>query len=201
MITQIYDVSIPSDVISLLSSLIGRKLVNMVRFNSEPVERLINEFEIEVKDLFSLCDGGILLYFEDGLVIGFGENPRKNSLVIWVEKNEIGQSADWLLEEWDEALPFYAKDFDQLKIFLGKTIISISIIKEIDINDENPKIDNLPSERGVLLQFTGELSFIISYGLNSKSHNVEIISPEQIHVYFNDRLVYKNVNHDTDNIL
>lgn len=52
------------------------------------------------------------MYFEDGLVVGFSDDPSGNTLVLWVEKNEMGQTAEWLLENWDESIPFYAKDFE-----------------------------------------------------------------------------------------
>ena len=50
MTTPVYDTSIPSDAKPLLSSLIGRKLVKMIRFNDDPIERLVDVFEIEPKD-------------------------------------------------------------------------------------------------------------------------------------------------------
>lgn len=112
---------------------------------------------------------------------------------MWVERNEIGERRDWLLEEWDEAIPFNAKDFEPWKHFLGQTITSVTIIKEIDINDENPKIDSLPSERGVMLGFDNGLSLIISHGLNDNTDGTTITTPDQIDAYFKDRLVYTRV--------
>ncbi|WP_029103838.1 hypothetical protein, partial [Moraxella caprae] len=98
-----------------------------------------------------------MVYFEDGLVIGFSDDPSGNTLVLWVEKNEMGQTAEWLLENSDESIPFYAKDFEQWSVFLGKEVRSVSIIKEIDVNNENPRIDSLPSERGILFGFDNRL--------------------------------------------
>lgn len=62
MTTPVYDTSIPSDAKPLLSSLIGRKLVKMIRFNDDLIERLVDMFEIEPKDFFVLCLGPIILY-------------------------------------------------------------------------------------------------------------------------------------------
>lgn len=193
MITPIYDLSTPSKLTSLLSSLKGRKITNMIRFNTESIDDLINYFEIDPKDFFSLSNGSILVYFEDGLVIGFSDDPSGNTLVLWVEKNEIGQTTEWLLETWDESIPFYAKDFEQWNVFIGREVRSVSIIKEIDINNENPRIDSLPSERGILFGFDNELSLIISYGLNSPSYDTTVINLEQIDPYFGDRLIYIDV--------
>lgn len=193
MITPICDLSTPSKLTILLSSLKGRKITNMIRFNTESIDDLINYFEIDPKDFFSLSNGSILVYFEDGLVIGFSDDPSGNTLVLWVEKNEIGQTTEWLLETWDESIPFYAKDFEQWNVFIGQEVRSVSIIKEIDINNENPRIDSLPSERGILFGFDNELSLIISYGLNSPSYDTTVINLEQIDPYFGDRLIYIDV--------
>ena len=131
MITPIYDVSIPSKLVGLLSSLKGRKITNMVRFSTETIDSLINDFDIEPKDFFSLSNGSVLVYFEDGLVIGIGDDPSANTLVLWVEKNEAGDSAEWLLEKWDEALLFYAKDFEQWNIFWDKKFIQFVSLKKL----------------------------------------------------------------------
>lgn len=193
MITPIYDLSTPSKLISLLSSLKGRKIADIIRFNTESIDDLINYFEIDPKDFFSLSNGSILVYFEDGLVVGFSDDPSGNTLVLWVEKNEMGQTAEWLLENWDESIPFYAKDFEQWGVFLGKEVRSVSIIKEIDVNNENPRIDSLPSERGILFGFDNELSLVISYGLNNPSYDTTVIKLEQIDSYFKHRLIYIDV--------
>lgn len=190
MITPIYDTSIPSHAIPLLSSLVGRKLVNMVRFNYHEIEHLLEVFEIEPKDFFSFSLGAILFYFEDGLVFGGSSNPHENTVVVWVEKNEIGETTEWLQEQDLTAKPFYAQDFERWKDFLGQTISSVKILKQIDIYNENSKIDNLPSERGVILNFENGLSLIISHGLNDNSDDTTIIFPYQIAPYFKDRLVY-----------
>lgn len=133
------------------------------------------------------------MYFEDGLLVGFSDDPSGNTLVLWVEKNEVGQIAEWLLENWDESIPFYAKDFEQWSVFLGKEVRSVSIIKEIDVNNENPRIDSLPSERGILFGFDNELSLVISYGLNNPSYDTTVIKLEQIDSYFKHRLIYIDV--------
>lgn len=133
------------------------------------------------------------MYLEDGLLVGFSDDPSGNTLVLWVEKNEVGQIAEWLLENWDESIPFYAKDFEQWSVFLGKEVRSVSIIKEIDVNNENPRIDSLPSERGILFGFDNELSLVISYGLNNPSYDTTVIKLEQIDSYFKHRLIYIDV--------
>lgn len=105
----------------------------------------------------------------------------------------MGQTAEWLLENWDESIPFYAKDFEQWSVFLGKKVRSVSIIKEIDVNNENPRMDSLPSERGILFGSDNELSLVISYGLNNPSYDATVIKLEKIDSYFKHRLIYIDV--------
>lgn len=193
MITPVYEISIPSQAKKLLNSLVGRKLVNMVRCNDDSISHLIDVFDIKPNDFFALCLGAILLYFEDGLIFGAVSTPHENTVLVWVEKNELGQSTSILQENNPNINAFYANDFEQWNIFLGQKIHSVCIIKEIDINNENPRIDSLPSERGIIFEFDNKSSLIISYGLNSPSYDTTIITLEQINPYFKDRLVYMDV--------
>lgn len=80
-----------------------------------------------------------------------------------------------------------------MECFLGKEVRSVSIIKEIDVNNENSRIDSLPSERGILFGFDNELSLVISYGLNNPSYDTTVIKLEQIDSYFKHRLIYIDV--------
>lgn len=191
MITPIYDVSLPSNVKSLLHSLIGRKLIKMLRCNNDSIEYLIKTFELEPRDFFSLCLGPILLYFEDGLIFGGSSDPSRNSVLVWVEKNEIGQTTQWLQEEDKNLIPFHAKDFTHWSVFLNQKIKSVSILKEIE--KENLKKMELPNERGVLLNFDNGLSLIISHGLNDNSDSTTIISLEEINSYFKGKLNYIDI--------
>lgn len=165
----------------------------MVRCNDDSISHLIDVFDIKPNDFFALCLGAILLYFEDGLIFGAVSTPHENTVLVWVEKNELGQTTSILQENNPNINAFYANDFEQWNIFLGKEVHSVCIIKEIDVNNENPRIDSLPSERGVVLNFDNELSFIISHGLNDNSDDTTIILPNQINPYFKDRLVYMDV--------
>ncbi|RRD90348.1 hypothetical protein [Conchiformibius steedae] len=191
MITPIYDVSLPSNVKSLLHSLIGRKLIKMLRCNNDSIEYLIKTFELEPRDFFSLCLGPILLYFEDGLIFGGSSDPSRNSVLVWVEKNEIGQTTQWLQEEDKNLIPFDAKDFTHWSVFLNQKIKSVSILKEIE--KENLKKMELANERGVLLNFENGLSLIISHGLNDNSDSTTIISLEEINSYFKGKLNYIDI--------
>jgi len=50
MATSIYDVDIPSNLTGLLASLVGRKLINIVRFNYVSEKELIEDYYMDPKD-------------------------------------------------------------------------------------------------------------------------------------------------------
>lgn len=149
MATSVYDFDIPSNLKSLLAGLVGRKLINIIKFNDIPEQELIDNYYMEPDEFFPQALGPTLFYFEDGLVMGGGSDSRKNTVFMWVEKNEDGEHCEWLQEEDEEAIPFYAKDFDEWKIYLNQVVKSVTIIKEIPDSDSR-KLD-LPNERGVLI--------------------------------------------------
>ena len=64
----------------------GRKLVNIIRFNDVPEQELIDNYYMDPKDFFCCSLGPFLFYFEDGLVIGGVSDSRKNTVYMWVEK-------------------------------------------------------------------------------------------------------------------
>lgn len=189
MATSIHDESdIPSNLTDLLKSLIGRRLVNMVRFNYRTEEELIEEYYMEPGEFFCCSLGPFLFYFEDGLVIGGSSNPSRNTVLMWVERNEIGEHREWLQEEDERAIPFYAKDFDDWKIYLNQVVKSVTIIKEIA--DSSSRIFDLPNERGVLIEFENGTGLIISHGLNDNSDDTTLAKPDGIDPYFEGHLEY-----------
>ncbi len=188
MPTSVYDEDIPSNLTGLLSCLVGRKLINIIRFNDVPEQELIENYYMDPKDFFCCSLGPFLFYFEDGLVIGGSSDPGRNTVLMWVERKENGEHRDWLQEEDEEAIPFYAKDFDNWNIYLNQVVKSVTIIKET--SETYSKILDLPSERGVLLEFENGSGFIMSHGLNDNSDDTTLAKPDGIDPYFEGNLIY-----------
>ncbi|MGP4716878.1 hypothetical protein ACTXGL_09605 [Psychrobacter sp. T6-6] len=188
MATSIYDVDIPSNLTGLLASLVGRKLINIVRFNYVSEKELIEDYYMDPKDFFCCSLGPFLFYFEDGLVIGGSSNPSQNTVHMWVERNENGEHHDWLQEEDEDAIPFYAKDYDEWSIYLNQVVKSVTIIKET--SETYSKILDLPSERGVLFEFENGSGLIMSHGLNDNSDDTTLAKPDGIDPYFEGNLIY-----------
>lgn len=188
MITSVYDMNLPSHLKGLLASLVGRKLINIVRFNYVPEKELIEDYYMKPEEFFCCSLGPFLFYFEDGLVIGGVSDTRKNTVLMWVEKKENGEHRDWLQEENEDAIPFYAKDFDDWKIYLNQVVKSVTIIKET--SETYSKILDLPSERGVLFEFENGSGLIVSHGLNDHSDDTTLAKPDGIDPDFEGNLIY-----------
>ena len=188
MVTSVYDSEIPSNRTNLLASLVGRKLINIIRFNDVPEQELIDDYYMDPKDFFCCSLGPFLFYFEDGLVIGGVSVSSQNTVYIWVEKKENGEHCEWLQEEDEEAIPFYAKDFDEWSIYLNQVVKSVTIIKET--SETYSKILDLPSERGVLLEFENGSGLIMSHGLNNNTDGPTLAKPDGIDPYFEGNLIY-----------
>ncbi|MGE6440279.1 hypothetical protein ACQKC9_01795 [Psychrobacter sp. NPDC078409] len=188
MTISVYDMNLPSNLTELLASLVGRKLINIIKFNDVPEQELIDNYFIEPEDFFSDPLGPYLFYFEDGLVIGGVSDSRKNTVLMWVEKKENGEHRDWLQEEDEDAVPFYAKDFDEWSIYLNQVVKSVTIIKET--SETYSKILDLPSERGVLFEFENGSGLIMSHGLNNNTDGPTLAKPDGIDPYFEGNLIY-----------
>lgn len=188
MATSVYDMNLPSHLKGLLASLVGRKLINIVRFNYVPEKELIEDYYMEPEEFFCCSLGPFLFYFEDGLIVGGVSDTRKNTVLMWVEKKENGEHRDWLQEENEDAIPFYAKDFDDWKIYLNQVVKSVTIIKET--SETYSKILDLPSERGVLFEFENGSGLIVSHGLNDHSDDTTLAKPDGIDPDFEGNLIY-----------
>ncbi|MEH2259166.1 MAG: hypothetical protein V7K60_23905 [Nostoc sp.] len=94
MKTFLYIEDIPSNRSDVLDSVKGLKILNLTRCCWEPPDRKVSECGIEAKDIFSLTPRPLIMSFNSGLVIGYGSQPSKNSVTIWIGKNEAGETID-----------------------------------------------------------------------------------------------------------
>lgn len=66
--------------------------------------------QIEADEVFSLTAGPLLLYLDSGFVIGSASDPSRNSVTIWIEKDEHGNISDEPVELDAELYPIDARD-------------------------------------------------------------------------------------------
>ncbi len=177
MNTVLFAEDIPSRLIDLVNSLKGRKLVRLIRYSWEPEKKAIEEYGLAKEEVFSLTAGPLLMYFDDGLVVGSSSNPSRNSVVLWVEKNEAGRFIDRLSEDSEELFAIDSKDQYSWNDYLNKKIDSLKIIKG---KMTGVKMEYLPNEVGLLVSFEGGLEFILSHGLHDGSDDFSVIKREQI---------------------
>jgi hypothetical protein len=168
MITPIKAENIPSKHLDLLDVVTGRKIINLCRFTWLTCEEMLNscrERGIEQNQLFSLTPGPLLMELDSGLVLGFSNGePRLNSIIIWVERNEVGETTEDLLSLDDELFLIeanneeYSKDF--WSDFIGEEISSVQIYKELP---KNVLYEDLPNEVGLIIRFTSNKELLLSY--------------------------------------
>ena len=171
----LYPEDIPSRRIELLKAVCDHTIVKMIRFSWCSVDEAIEEYEIDKSNVFSLTAGPLLMYLNSGLVIGASSNPSLNSVVLWVEKNENGETVDDPTELDDELFPVEA-DNDWIK-FAGKKIASFKILRK-KVN--SAKLAELPNEVGVLIEMNDGNQFILSHGLHDNSDDFSVITEKQI---------------------
>lgn len=62
----------------------------MIRFSWWESHEAMVQCGIAEEDVFSLTAGHVLMYFHSGLVIRAASDPERNSVLIWVERDDTG---------------------------------------------------------------------------------------------------------------
>jgi hypothetical protein len=199
---------IPSNRSEVLDSLKGLKILNFTRYSWVPPDTAVLEYGIEAKEVFSLTAGCLIMSFDSGLAIGYSSQPSLNSVVIWVEKNEAGETSEELTEEDNELYPVDVRDALYSNIFwanlVGQRILNITILKinyfsspdEYTANQmvwqglsngtiskgtyRSSRYEELTNEVGLLFELEDGSRFIASHGLHDDSDDFSVIQELQI---------------------
>ncbi|MEH2063478.1 MAG: hypothetical protein V7K50_14655 [Nostoc sp.] len=181
MKTFLYTSDIPSNRSEVLDSLKGLKILNLTRYSWEPPDRAVLEYGIEAKEVFSLTAGCLIMSFDSGLVIGYSSQPSKNSVTVWVEKNEAGKTSEELAEEDKELYPVDARDAvysnNFWARFVGQRISNITILKR---SYSSALYTYIANEIGLLFEVEDGSRFIASHGLHDDSDDFSVIQESQI---------------------
>ncbi|WP_375474003.1 hypothetical protein [uncultured Nostoc sp.] len=181
MKTFLYTSDIPSNRSEVLDSLKGLAILNLTRYSWEPPDRAVLEYGIEAKEVFSLTAGCLIMSFDSGLVIGYGSQPSKNSVTIWVEKNEAAETSEELAEEDNELYPVDATDAvysnNFWARFVGQRISNITILKR---SYSSALYADIANEIGLLFEVEDGSRFIASHGLHDDSDDFSVIQESQI---------------------
>ncbi|MEJ2612753.1 MAG: hypothetical protein P8179_22510 [Candidatus Thiodiazotropha sp.] len=178
MTTPMYGEGIPFERKNLVSQLVGQELKSLVRYSWLPEDEVINEYGIGRNEVFSLTSGPLLMYFASGLAVGFSSDPSKNSIVLWVEKNENGESIDEPTEDDEELFSIDAKEQSLFwNDFLNKKISATHVVHR---KPSSAKMAELANEVGLIIAFEDGSELILSHGLHDNSDDFSVISREQI---------------------
>ena len=178
MVMSMLSENVPSQMQEVLSVLLECKLERIVRYSWCTTEEAIREYNLAEEDVFSLTSGPVLMYFDSGLVVGAASDPEKNSVVLWIEKNEKGEVIDEPLEDDEELFPIDAKNQPGMWANLnGKNIASFKVIYRKPVS---AKMEQLPNEVGLAIVLNTGEQFILSHGLHDNSDDFSIITKDQI---------------------
>ncbi|MEW8693491.1 MAG: hypothetical protein AB2535_20850 [Candidatus Thiodiazotropha endolucinida] len=178
MTTPMYGEGIPSERANLVSQLVGQELNGLVRYSWLPEDEAVDEYGIDRDEVFSLTSGPLLMCFASGLAVGFSSDPSKNSIVLWVEKNENGESIDELAEDDEELFSIDAKEQRLYwSDFLNKKISATQVVHR---KAGSAKMAELTNEVGLIIVFEDGSEFVLSHGLHDNSDDFSVISREQI---------------------
>jgi hypothetical protein len=168
MTTPIKPENIPSKCLDLLDTMKGRKIVRLCRFTCWTLEEQLNfcqERGYGNNVLFSLSEGLLMIELDSGLIVVVASGqPRLNSLVIWVEKNESGEIAEDPLELDQDFLPIEAQDQEYSNSFwsgfINQKISDIEIFKCLP---ESVMYEDLPNEVGLIIEVESGEKLLLSY--------------------------------------
>lgn len=167
---------VPSQKKELLDRIKGEKLIKLTRFSWWEGSEAMEQCEIEADEVFSLTTGPLLLYLGSGLVVGAASDPSRNSVTLWVEKDEAGYISNEPIELDSDLYPIDAQDKIYSNSFWDQIIGHK--IKEIDIYQCDPYNSlyiDLPNEVGVVITMENDKKFILSHGLHDDSDTFSVL--------------------------
>ena len=173
---------IPSHFVSVLRALVGHRIIGVTRYgwwNPEDTEQACG---VKGQDVFSLTAGPVVIEFDTGMALGIASEPSTNSVSVWVEKNEAGQSVrNEPLASDEELHPISATNVmfaDQFwRHVIGSKVNEISILVR---KLSNVKFAELPNEVGLCFSLDSGLKIVAAHGLHDDSDDFAIIPDKLI---------------------
>ena len=101
---------------------------------------------------------------DSGLVIGFNSNPELNSVIVWIEVNEVGETEDEedLLRSDPELFLIKATNKEYSNTFwshfIGQKISHVQILKEVP---KTVMYEDLPNEIGLIITVESGQEFLM----------------------------------------
>lgn len=177
----------------LLNTLIGVKIIDLVRYSWWPSDEVAAECDIREDQAFSLTAGPLGIVFENGRILGLASDPAMNSVVVWDEGARRSISSNIALDQDDELFPISAKDEVYSTPFwkqvIGSTVAQLTILKRSTMS---AKESELPSELGLRFQMRNGLVFIASHGLHNGSDDFSVLEESQLNSMYELPLKFRS---------
>jgi hypothetical protein len=173
---------VPSEAAELLRSLIGQRLVKLVRYSWWPGAQVAQECGSAPSAAFSLTAGPLAMTFENGLTLGLASEPSLASVIVWQDRDVGGRAIrEPTLDHDSELFPIDAADseFSQphWARLLNATLSGVSVLRRRPVNSLHA---DLPREVGLCLRFEGGLELLAAHGLHDDSDDFAVVTLDQI---------------------
>jgi hypothetical protein len=174
--------NLPSNNLAILTTLKCSKVSKLTRYSWWTPEESAKECEIPQPSVFCLTAGPILITLESGLVIGFASFPGLASVTMWIEETDESKrdkttsvTDDNELYPIDAVDPIYSNEL--IGQLIGKKIVAIKVLQR---DKGTSRMQALPREYGVILEFDNGSELVMSHGLHDNSDTFSVIFRNQI---------------------
>ncbi|WP_413794514.1 MULTISPECIES: hypothetical protein [unclassified Pseudomonas] len=172
---------VPSMANELLRNTNGRRVDKLVRYSWWAASEVSVNCGIQDEMAFSLTAGPLVIYFEDGIVLGFSSDPSLNSVIVWDEAARSSAESHSLESDDDLFAIFVAGRFATVfwEEIVGDYVSDLTILKHREMS---AKERQCPSEVGLRFRFSSGKSFVVSHGLHDNSDDFSVLEESQIKV-------------------
>ena len=173
---EIIEPKVPSAETDYLSGLVGLKITSMTRRTIGPIQELVDDYDIDPQDLFSLADGTLVVQLNNGQTTAFDVEPRQNSVVVWeVGTNETADHDS----EFDDGCSVHASAFSLWSRHLNQKIAFFEVLER---SPKAARFEDQPREAGLVIGLDDGSEFLVTCGLHDDSNDISVIHRPEIHV-------------------
>jgi hypothetical protein len=173
---------VPSEASALLRSLIGQRLVGLVRYSWWPASKVSQECGISSHDDFSLTAGPLALTFNGGQTLGISSEPSLASITVWQDRDAEGHATRKPTLDHDSELfsigatsPEFSRAY--WAALINSTLNSVVILHRKPFNALHA---DMPREVGLIFQFENGKKLLATHGLHDDSDDFAVIKSDQI---------------------
>lgn len=171
---------VPSRLQVDLRSLVGYRVVSLIRYSWWAPDEAEQECRLASKDVFSLTCGPAAIAFDSGVILGVASDPFKNSVSVWVERDRADLSVCAGTLSCDEELhPISANDPKFASSFwhrvIGAQVRAISLLVR---KPRTARLAELPNEVGLCFLLDSGARVIAAHGLHDDSDDFAIIQDD-----------------------